>query len=1008
MKIQFKADQTYQLRAIASVTELFAQLPKYERAFQLNEHEIVPNLPEEEELWETSLKDQLDSIQRQNGISQQHSLQTDEGKTLDGIEGLDSLEPVRYPSFDIEMETGTGKTYVYLRTIHELRKQYGWSKFLIVVPSVAIYQGVKKTFEITRQHFKSLYDNEVMHLVDYDGSNAAQVKKFATSTYCEILLITLDSFNKKSNNLYKPTDKLPGSPLLPYQYIQQTRPILILDEPQNMESPTAKEALRILKPLFALRYSATHKTTQNVVYRLTPVEAFREGLVKKIEVLGITDSQNYNENFISLLEVIPVTGSTPVAKVQTIVQKGTERTVQEVTLRKGNELHKITRIPEHEGLVVEDISAVAGEESLKFSNELIVRLHDTIGTVRNAVFRAQIRDTLTTHFRKQEELLAKGIKVLSLFFIDRVANYVDQENGIIRKLFDEEYNRLKDIYPHFKPYTAEQVRSAYFASRKPKKGETHGELIRDEEYDKNKDDVREAQKQQFELIMQKKEVLLTLPNHATDSGSQVAFIFAHSALKEGWDNPNVFQICTLNQTISERKKRQEVGRGLRLAVNQEGERVTDEGVNVLTVIANESYESYVRNLQNDYKETGKYSDAELSPKPSKANQAKLKRNDAVFNHPEFVKFWELLAKDVSYRIETDTERLKQECKAALRNTVFPLPTIIKKRGGFVQTQINIYLQDIASDKARLKIVLTDTNKREETHIADFGLYDVLGDKVFPQYLKDYKVNQIEPAGFNPFVEFRNGRRVSKHIPEKFMTEAKLAVAEKTTRDTSDHQYPVFNIIDRAAKATKLTRRTVQEIFAALEPVQQEGYLKNPEGFSELFIATINSVVASHIAENVVFQLNGEKPWSLDELFPPTDTKAQEKLLPAGKNSIYNQVQYDSNVEQNFINNRLKDREEVIFYFKFPRLYCVDFPNIVKDYNPDWGVFYYDVDRKVNLKLIRETKGTLKKEDLRFESEKRKLVCAEKYYKTLGMSYRHITDEIETWYLDESADKQSWL
>lgn len=996
MKIQFNAEQQYQLTAVQSAVRLFEGMDKFDPSFSMNALEIIPNLPESEELWEPNLLDNLMAVQDDNSIQPKNrDLETDEGETL-----LD-IDAVRYPSFSIEMETGTGKTYVYLRTIYELYRTYGFSKFIIVVPSVAIYQGVKKTFEMTRAHFNALYDKPIMHLVDYDGNNVAQVKKFATSPACEILLITLDAFNKKTNNIYKPTDKLPGSPLLPYEYLAQTRPILILDEPQNMDSDTARKALRTLKPLVAFRYSATHKTTPNLLYRLTPVEAFRQGLVKRVEVAGITENDNYNQGFIALMEVRTRAGETPSAFVQTIVQKNGQSETVELTLRQGQDLQKFTKSEEHEGYIVNNISAVPGDEYISFANEVLIPLHSTIGSSRPAVFRAQIRQTIREHMKRQAGLHKKGIKVLSLFFIDRVANYVD--GGIIQTVFDEEYTLAAENNAYFKAFAPSEVRDAYFATYKKGKTAQTVYVEQDEANIGSDKDAKKAQKESFELIMRHKELLLTLPANSPDKRAKVCFIFAHSALKEGWDNPNVFQICTLNQTISERKKRQEIGRGMRLAVDQTGQRTAEAGVNVLQVIANESYESYVKGLQKEYIEEGKYADSDVPPKPSKAHKSTVHRNDAVFNRDEFRQMWARLHKDVRYNIQFDQATLIKRCQQTLQTTTFPLPRISVSKGQFVQTEVLITLKSIILDRARLLVETLDTRNNRKTAEFDITVGDNLGDRAdFKQYLKNFRVEVLVPDAYNARLKFYNGYEVTQVRPLRFVSELGTVADAVTTTVEVEETFPVFDVVGRAARETKLTRQTIQAIFAKLTPDKKIACIKNPEGFTEKFISIVKNILAEEVAANIVFEIVGNKPLDMDNLFPLDPKFVQDRLIVAGNNSIYDQVQIDSDVEERFVEHRVRDQNKVLFYFKFPKKYTVELPRIIRDYNPDWGIVYEDKDQNTKLELIRETKGSLDKDALRFEHEKLKITCAERYYQTLGFDYRQITDKVDNWFVLKQA------
>ena len=386
IQLQFDAKQEHQLAAIESTVNLFAGLPRRETEFQMGD-EIVSNLGQNVLLDESSLLANLNQVREKNGLEVQLQLDSDEGLELEEV-GNNSW---RYSSFTVEMETGTGKTYVYLRTIHELHTNYGFKKFVIVVPSVAIYEGVVKNIEITHSHFRPLYSNEQIHLTEYDGSQLSKLRSFATSTFLEVMVITLDSFNKKSNVIFKASEKLPGE-RKPYQYVQETRPILILDEPQNMESDLAKAALRTLHPLFALRYSATHKTNPNLFYRLTPMEAFQRNLVKKIEVWGVREEENYNQLLLNL-ERLESYG--PKARIRTHVNRNGKLVEEEVELKKGDDLfQKTKRDAFKRGFIVETIDRKNG--LVIFANQQQLSLREPMPS-KPDIFRIQIEETIERH-----------------------------------------------------------------------------------------------------------------------------------------------------------------------------------------------------------------------------------------------------------------------------------------------------------------------------------------------------------------------------------------------------------------------------------------------------------------------------------------------------------------------------------------------------------------------------------------------------------------------------------
>lgn len=706
IQLKFEPNQEHQLRAIESVVQLLDGMPRQQDGFQLQGDESVTNLPAYSAIPNEFWLENLNEVQRKNGLQESLFLETEDGPILQEL-GLDSWQ---YPRFTVEMETGTGKTYAYMRTIYELRKQYGFRKFIIVVPSVAIYEGVTSSFEDMRAHFNALYDNEPLHVTKYDGAQVSKLRSFASSSFTEVMVITVDSFNKPSNNIYKPSEKLPGEKL-PIHYVQETRPILILDESQNYLSPLSKQALRTLKPLFAINYSATPKERPNPIYRLGPVQALQQNLVKRIEVLGVTEEFNLNNPQLQLALESISGGYTPEAKVKVLVSSGGKLVKKLVTLKKGDNLFELTKNESHRGLIVEEIDR--GKKKIIFTNqeELGVTEKDESHS-KSEIFRVQIEETVKKHIQKQLQMRKRGIKVLTLFFIDRVKNYQD-EKGIIRKLFEESFEKLKHQDAFLKKLYAKEVHEGYFAQKKSKSGEVEFLDTAIEDDKKTKAD-KELEKVAYELIMRNKKRLLNFDE-------KVSFIFAHSALKEGWDNPNVFQICTLNNTQSEMKKRQEIGRGLRLCVNQDGERVMDESVNILTVIANESYEEYCMNLQREYAETG---DVNMPP-PSHARKWDAERNDKVYKKAEFRAFWEKLMRKTDYSIHIKTDEVVKNAVAKLNVQEYPEPRIAVTKGKFVSTNFKLELIETKLDIAKIKLTVTDTEGNSE----DFSKWFRKGDDI---------------------------------------------------------------------------------------------------------------------------------------------------------------------------------------------------------------------------------------------------------------------------------------
>jgi type III restriction enzyme len=667
MQIQFEADQDYQLAAINAIADLFDGQPYTENTLQLLETGGFALIANQLDLTESDILRNLQTIQQENKIQLDSNLKNIEAK----IETDDGETTIRFPNFSIDMETGTGKTYVYIRTGLELARRYGLHKFLIVVPSVAIREGVLKTFKITEQHFKQLFSNLPYRYTVYDSSNLSRLRQFADSSTVEFLIITIDSFNKDANVIrQKDRDEMRGIP--PLFLLQATRPILILDEPQNFKTEAREQALASLNPLFALRYSATHPKGKefNRVYRLSPYEAYRRRLVKRIEVAGVQQLGSISPVFMRL-EAVATAKRTLTAKIALHVlnKKGI---IQEkvVTLKAndGRSFDNITNLPDYHDYVIDHISI--SDETVTFTNEVVLRKDEATGTDKEAIFESQIRYTIEEHFRKQARLKQHGIKVLSLFFIDRVPNYA-QEEGIIRRLFRRAFDQIKVRYDEWRELDAETVQGAYFAQRRTKAG--------DIEFEESKTGESEKDKEAYDLIMRDKETLLTFSSPEDDEETrrkrQVCFIFSHSALREGWDNPNIFQICTLNQSVSDMKKRQEIGRGVRLAVNQQGERVRDDRLNILTVVANQSYEDYVQNLQREVAEA--YGADNAPPQPRNASERSVARlNPNIYElSPEFHDLWERIKHKTRYAVKIDSENLLFNVVDELNKTTIAPPRV---------------------------------------------------------------------------------------------------------------------------------------------------------------------------------------------------------------------------------------------------------------------------------------------------------------------------------------------
>ncbi len=637
MKFKFDANQDFQLKAVSSITDIFEGQEKTFVNSIVSNGSLLGIYPNVLSLSEEEIIENTSKIQKENGIKGMKDTHFD---------------------FSVEMETGTGKTYVYLRTIFELNRRYGWSKFIVLVPSVAIREGVIKTLKITKEHFAELYDNVPYRFYEYHSKDISQVKHFADSSTVNIMVMTVGAFNKDANVLYSRRDQMQGEQ--PISYIQKTNPILILDEPQNMEGDATQEKLKQFNALFRLRYSATHRTPYNLMYQLTPYDAYQLGLVKKIEVYSVTDDDSgVSRPYLELVSVDP--GKTLKAKVEAIARdaKGNPKK-KRFSLKQGDDLAKKTGSDMYSGYIVDSLDADAPDfgavGKVHFRNNIELKQGEGIGGNREQLMQEQIEQAIRLHFEKRAKLRVMGIKVLSLFFIDKVSKYVD-EDGFIRETFVKEFDRLKAEYG-FQALDAGIAHKGYFA----KKGS---------EYLERESSIAENQ-EAYELIMRDKERLLSFDE-------PTEFIFSHSALKEGWDNPNIFNICTLRETISIMRKRQEIGRGMRLCVNQDGERIFLPHVNLLSVIANESYAEYVSQLQGEFVEDGIY---KAPPVPSNAKRRAMVRLKKGFESDEnFSAIWERISKKTRYLVRVDTEQLIGKCADGIRQLSIAKPQIKIERVG---------------------------------------------------------------------------------------------------------------------------------------------------------------------------------------------------------------------------------------------------------------------------------------------------------------------------------------
>lgn len=952
MEFKFDANQEYQVQAVDAICDLFdgqiyvqAQVSFSAGTFAL------ASIANRLDLDDATILKNFRDVQRRNGIRPDECLEYIE----ETIQIVDGEKAARFPNFSVEMETGTGKTYVYLRTILELNRRYGMRKFIVVVPSVAIREGVLKTLKVTAKHFRELFGNPVYRYYKYDSANLTQVRQFAQSDGVEVMVMTLDSFNKASNVIRQSTDRLQGE--TPLFLVQAARPILILDEPQNMESEKAIAALATLDPLMALRYSATHRNPYNVVYRLTPAEAYRQGLVKKIEVDSVVRENTANEPYLRV-EAIQSQKKTVTAKitVHKLMKSGQVKETT-ITVRPGDSLESKTNRAEYAPFVVDEINPGAG--FVRFANNTELGIGDELGADREVLFDVQIRHTIEEHMRKQMRLKEKGIKVLSLFFIDKVSNYAS-DDGIIRRLFDQAFDDLKAQYPGWSELSPSEVRAAYFAEKRRKGGET--ELLDSISGETKADEAA------YNLIMRDKEALLSFPglhdDEETRRKKQVSFIFSHSALREGWDNPNVFQICTLNQTISAIRKRQEVGRGIRLAVDQSGRRLHDDTVNILTVIANESYRQYVETYQSEIasgyrseiearygKPIGNLSDEErrrieeeygegiLPPRPRRAGEQKAKLRKARVLSEEFKELWDRIKHKTRYAVRINTEALLDEV----------IPEIDR------------------ADIAPPRVTIT----KASVVAGDDGIFEAM---------------QLSQA--------------------------------KSAADLAG-RWPLPNLIDLMADLMenttppiRLTRRTLLEVYRRAE--NKKAAIDNPHEWATVAVRIIKAKLADHLVRGVEYirisddpGANGlpddEKWYEMRQILDDTEVELFSKYIEhtGEERSVYDLVPCDSDVERQFVRD-LEARQDVKLYLKLPYWFTV--PTPVGEYRPDWAIVMDGPGKegKPILYLVTETKGSLREAELR-PNEWRRIQCGAAHFGSKqfrrkgaleGVDYKVVTEARE--------------
>ena len=980
MKLQFNADLDFQAEAIRAVCDLFEGQEVCDSLFTVAGDNSLPLVQAKDEvgignrlkLLEDEIHANVKQVQLRNGLAPSATL-----PTLD---------------FTVEMETGTGKTYVYLRSIFEMNRRYGFTKFIIVVPSIAIKEGVYKTLQITEEHFKGLYDNVRYDYFVYDSQKLGDVRNFATSDCIQIMVINIDAFRRsfedpekedKANIIHRSHDRMTGA--RPIELIQKTNPVVIIDEPQSVDTTAkSRDAIASLHPLCTFRYSATHRDKHTQLFRLDAVDAYERRLVKQIEVAGMDVEGGHNRAYIRLVSVdnrkSPIT-----ANVEIDVAVGASGKVKRIRkkVRSGDDLFEISGGRDvYDGYILEDIYCAPGQEYISFTSKPeIVRIGETVGDVNDDDFkRLQIRRTIEEHLDKELRLRSTHkIKVLSLFFIDRVANYRDYDEdgnprpGKYAVMFEEEYAELiqrpkyRDLFERVDIETAaDGVHDGYFAVDKKKDVSGQGRLK-----DSRGEGKTAADESAYQLIMRDKERLLSFD-------SKLKFIFSHSALREGWDNPNVFQICTLNESSSVIKKRQEIGRGLRIAVNQDGERVHGFEVNTLTVMANESYEDFARQLQKEIEEdTGirfgiveKHLFASLPVTTEEGTTTYLGVDESE-------RLWRHL-RDQEYI--DNKGRVQDSLKRALKEGNLGLPQdlavdanlvhgLLKKVAGSLNVQDAGKKTTVSLNK---KVYLSpefkalwDRIKYRTTFRVEFDpekLIQVCADEI----AKSVMVGKARFVVTKSAVDITRGGVVTEEVDGS---------GKVFTYDATDYALP--DIVTFLQNETNLTRRSIVEILRRCKKLDH--FKRNPQRFIEQVVAVIHQQMRLALVDGIKYERIGDQYFYAQELFEEQELNGYlSKNMLEAKKAVYEHVIYDSDVEAQFAESFEKS-DDVKVYAKLPGWFKIETP--LGTYNPDWAVLV-ERDGAERLYFVVETKGSLLTGDLR-ATEQAKIDCGRAHFAAIG-------------------------
>ena len=999
MRLQFK-HQKFQADAAKAVVDVFAGQPYLTPTYMmdrgsnyqlslLDKDEFMGwrNEPIVPELSDAMILERLRKIQRANQI-----------KPSERIEPSESCKF----NLTIEMETGVGKTYTYIKTMYELNKHYGWSKFIVVVPSIAIREGVYKSFQVTQDHFAAEYGKKIRFFI-YNSAQLTEIDRFASDSSINVMIINSQAFNARGKNarrIYMKLDEFRSR--RPIDIIAKTNPILIIDEPQSVEGKQTKERLRTFNPLLTLRYSATHKSDSiyNMVYRLDAMEAYNKRLVKKIAVKGITESGSTATEGYVYLEGINLSKADPTATIE-FDFKGASA-IRKKTMKVGigfNLYDHSGNLDEYkDGFVVKFIDG--RDNSLEFLNGVKLFAGDVVGKVsEDQLRRIQIRETILSHIERERQLFHKGIKVLSLFFIDEVAKYKQYDeggnpyNGIYADMFEEEYEDIighmqrefgdEEYMKYLDAISAHDTHAGYFSI--DKKGMMTDSKLSDKKAGTS-DDI-----DAYDLIMKNKELLLD----RDPKRSPVRFIFSHSALREGWDNPNVFQICTLKQSSSEVRKRQEVGRGLRLCVNQDGERMDAavlgndvQNVNVLTVIASESYESFAKGLQTEMADAVAdrpvavtaelfkdkvIVDARGNEQVVDGNTAAAIFEDLIFNG--YVKRGMLTDKYYADKANGDIKVAEEvaDCRDSIINildSVYDGRAMMPENARDKNVELHVDPEKLAMPEFK---ALWQRISSKSVYVVDFDTEELV-QKSIAALNQNLHVPKI-------FFKVETGTMEEIKSKDELLSGESFIKSRSYTYNGSKRIHAnssvKYDLVGKLVSETGLTRKAVVEILTGIEKSVFDQFRYNPEEFIIKAAGLINDEKATAIIQHIAYHMLDER-YDTDIFTEPTIKGKLGANAMKAQRHLYDHIVYDSTNERDFAAD-LDTNSDVAVYVKLPDSFYIATP--VGKYNPDWAIAFYEGTVK-HIYFVAETKGSMRSMELRLIEES-KIHCAREHFKAIS-------------------------